>query len=309
MLPVALGVCLLPACVGASRSSAPAVPAAEISAVGTHDRSIEFGGLTRTYRVHVPTTYKKAEAAALVLAFHGRNGTGQAMSKLSNFEEVSDQKGFILVYPDGVSRSWNAGNGAGPAERRQVDDVGFTSELIDDLSRQFNIDRRRVYATGMSNGAMFVHRLACELSGKIAAVAPVAGTIATKIEEGCKPARPVPVLQVHGTDDTGSPWAGGRTLGGGQVVSVADTIRAWAARNQCASTPKVTNPAPGVSCETYAACGGGAEVMLYRVEGGGHTWPGGHQYLPKVIIGETNRTVSASQLIWDFFERHPLKEQ
>jgi polyhydroxybutyrate depolymerase len=230
------------------------------------------------------------------------------MAKLSNFDEVSDQKGFILVYPDGVGHSWNAGNGAGAAERRQVDDVGFTSELIDELSRQFHIDRRRIYATGMSNGGMFVHRLACELSGKIAAVAPVAGTIAATIEEGCKPARPVPVLEIHGTADSDSPWAGGRTLGGGQVVSVADTIRGWAARNQCASTPKVTEPATGVTCETYTPCEGGAEVTLYRIEGGGHTWPGGYQYLPKMIVGETNRSVSASQIIWDFFERHPMKE-
>ncbi len=273
---------------------------------GTHTRQLEFNGLTRTYRIHIPVSYDKARSVPLVLAFHGGLGSGEAMAKLSNLDDVSDRKGFIVAYPDGVGRSWNAGHGTGMAERRQVDDVGFISELIDDLAHDFHIDRRQVYATGMSNGAIFVHRLGCELSDKIAAIGPVAGTIPPQIAGDCHPARPISVIEFHGTADSDSPWDGGRTLGGGQVESVSVTIQGWAARDHCSPTPQVTTVAKDVVCETYAPCEKGAEVRLYRIEKGGHTWPGGYQYLPRSIIGETNRALNASEVIWDFFQKHPL---
>src|SRR6266404_628642 len=190
---------------------------------GTHVLQLEFNGLTRTYRVHVPGSYDKTRSVPLVLAFHGRLGSGEAMAKLSNLDDVSDRKGFIVAYPDGVGRSWNAGNGTGMAERRQVDDVGFTAKLIDDLAHDFHIDHRQVYATGMSNGAMFVHRLACELSDKSAAIGPIAGTIPPKIASDCRPIRPISVIEIHGTADPDSPWDGGRTIGGGQVEAVSVT--------------------------------------------------------------------------------------
>jgi polyhydroxybutyrate depolymerase len=275
---------------------------------GTHVGSIEFSGLTRTYRVHVPPSFDKSKPTPLVLAFHGGGGTGAAMAKLSNLDDVSDRERFIVVYPDGIGRSWNAGHGTGAAERRDIDDVGFISKLIEVLARDFHIDGQRVYATGMSNGAMFAHRLACELSDKIAAIAPVAGTIPPKIDRDCKPGRPISVMEIHGTADQDSPWDGGRTIGGGQVESVSATIRGWVVRGQCPLTPKVTYPAQGVISETYAPCREGTEVRLYRIEKGGHTWPGGYQYLPRLLIGETNRALNASDAIWDFFEKHPMKE-
>lgn len=309
VLLITLVICLLQACAGTHRTETPAATSAiEVAAPGTSNRSLQFGGLTRTYRLHVPPSYNKSKAVSLVLAFHGRGGTGEAMAKLSSLDEVSDRNNFIVCYPDGVGRSWNAGHGTGPAERQQVDDVGFTSRLIDDLARDFHIDRQRVYATGMSNGAMFVHRLACELADKIAAIAPVAGTIPDKIASNCKPLRPVSVIELHGTSDPDSPWDGGRTLGGGQVESVTATIQGWAERDHCSSTPKVTSPAQDVSYEIYTPCQRGTEVSLYRIENGGHTWPGGYQYLPRVLVGETTHALNASQAIWDFFEKHPLQE-
>jgi polyhydroxybutyrate depolymerase len=161
----------------------------------------------------------------------------------------------------------------------------------------------------MSNGAMFAHRLACEMSDKIAAIGAVAGTIPVNLVKQCSPGRPVSVMQIHGTEDPDCPWVGGQTVGGGQVESVTETVHFWVARNQCPTTPKITKVIKDVTRETYAPCRQGTEVTLYRVEGGGHTWPGGVQYLPRAIIGETNRALNGSEALWDFFSRNPMKRK
>ncbi len=269
---------------------------------------LEVDNLRRSYLLHIPRTYDSRQPTPLVLAFHGRLGTGKKMEKLTNLSDLANKQGFIVVYPNGVGRSWNAGHGTGKAEAKGVDDVKFTVMLVDSLSQTLNIDRKRVYAAGFSNGATFVHRLACELSGKIAAIAAVAGTIAPKIGRNCHPKRPVAVLQIHGTADPIVPWEGGLTKGGGFVESVALTIEDWVARDECTAKPEVADIGGGVIRESYSSCRKGTMVILYRVEGGGHTWPGGYQYLPKKAIGETNRSWDASQAIWDFFMKHPMNE-
>jgi polyhydroxybutyrate depolymerase len=273
---------------------------------GDRQGEIKVDNLRRNFLLHIPPLYESRQPTPLILAFHGRLGTGKKMEKLTHLSDLADKQGFIVVYPNGVGRSWNAGHGTGKAEAKGVDDVNFTVRLIDSLSQTLNIDWKRIYATGFSNGATFVHRLACELSEKIAAIAAVAGTIAPQVGRNCHPARSVAALHIHGTADPIVPWEGGRTGGGGFVESVAATIAGWVERNACAPEPEETDLGGGVSRASYSSGRQGTMVMLYRVQEGGHTWPGGYQYLPKKVVGETNRSWDASQAIWDFFVQHPL---
>jgi polyhydroxybutyrate depolymerase len=226
------------------------------------------------------------------------------MERMTGFDDVSDANGLVVVYPDGIGRSWNAGAENGKAERDHIDDVGFVSYLIDELASELPIDRLRVYATGISLGGIFTQRLGCELSHKIAAIAPVAGNLASAVARNCHPTRPISVLMINGTDDSLVPWEGGQTGGGGQIVSVPVTMQLWAERNKCPTVPKVTPLVKDVISEMYAPCEGGTEVALYRVEGGGHTWPGGNQDLPPAVVGPTNNSLKASGAIWDFFAKH-----
>jgi polyhydroxybutyrate depolymerase len=231
--------------------------------------------------------------------------------------KLSDREGFIVVYPDGIEKHWNDGreNVSYRAHREKVDDVGFISALIDDLAEKRNIDRNRVYVTGISNGAMMSFRLACELSQKITAIAPVAGAMPENLPSRCSPSSKIPVLMISNTDDRLVPWEGGDIRFGrktfGRALSVPETVKYWVNNNQCSSPPAISmepdrDPKDGtrVRQEAYGPCEEGAWVVLYAIEGGGHTWPGGHQYLPAWIIGKTSRDIDANDVIWDFLKKH-----
>lgn len=205
-------------------------------------------------------------------------------------------------------RTWNAGGFQGKMAEGKGDDVAFIGKLLDDLGTVVKVDEKRVYACGMSNGAMMCYRLGAELSDRIAAIAPVAGTIA--IEES-KPKRPVPVLHIHGTKDTLVPFEVGQGKAPGfmRLKSVQDSIQAWVKLNECENQPKTEVLSKGgdempVTRKTYAGGKGGAEVVLVTVEGGGHTWPG--QKPPVGFIGKSAMNVSANDLIWEFFQKHKL---
>ena len=285
-----------------------------------YSSSIFSGGLQRTYNVHISSSYDKTIPTPLVIVLHGGGGTGQGMTKLASFNAISDRENFIIVYPDGFENHWNDGRDVQRyrAQKQNVDDVGFISALIDHLSDEYNIDARRIYVTGISNGAMMSHRLGCELSQKIAAIAPVAGNIPVNMASVWAPSRPVSVLIINGTEDPLVPWAGGDVHFGsvklGQVLSVADTVKFWVANDKCISTSLSTqlpdtDPSDGttVQKQTYIGCEDGVEVVLYAVEGGGHTWPGGLPYSPESVIGRTSRDFDASEVIWQFFKEHPME--
>jgi polyhydroxybutyrate depolymerase len=285
-----------------------------------YSSSIYSGGLQRTFDVHISSSYDETRPTPLIIVLHGGGGTGQGMPKLTNFNTIADRENFIIVYPDGFEKHWNDGRGLSQysAQTQNVDDVGFISALIDHLSAEFNIDAKRIYVTGISNGGMMSHRLGCELSQKIAAIAPVASNISVNMASIWAPSRPVPVLIINGTEDPLVPWAGGDIHFGmaklGQVLSVADTVKFWVANNKCTSLllvtqlpDKDTSDGTRVRREIYGGCADGAEVVLYAVEGGGHTWPGGLQYLPESIIGRTSRDFDASEVIWQFFKEHPMR--
>ena len=281
--------------------------------------SIEVDGLTRTYIVHVPPSYDEMTPTPLVLVLHGGGGSAQKMVNFTKFSTLSDQEGFIVVYPNGVENHWNDGRGVHRyrAHRENIDDVKFISVLIDHLSQEYTIDETRIYATGISNGAMMSCRLACELSERIAAIAMVAGAMSEELSASCSPLRPVSVLVMSGTEDPLVLWEGGNIQFGrqnlGTTLSVPDTVMYWVTHNNCSATPAVTwlpdthEDGTHVRKEVYDRGEEGTEVILYAIEGGGHTWPGGFQYASRRLIGRTCYDVTATEIIWQFFSEHTRK--
>jgi len=279
-------------------------------------RSLAHDGALRTYLLHVPASYTGETAVPLVVALHGGNGTGRKMSYLTGFNTLSEQEGFIAVYPEGADNQWNDGREArfgGPM--KDIDDVGFIAATLDALSAEFNINAKRVYATGASNGGMMSHRLACELTERFAAVAPVIAAIPEELEPDCTPAGPISVLMINGQDDWLVPWEGGAVMGRddwGRILSVEDTVTSWVAHNGCSPEPVVTwepdrAPRDGTRVwrDDYGEGPGGGVVVFYGVEGGGHTWPGGPAYQAEVLLGTVSRDMDASAVIWEFFAAHP----
>jgi polyhydroxybutyrate depolymerase len=261
----------------------------------------------RTFRVHVPPG-PAGIARPLVLMFHGGGGSGRQFELNSaGMDPIADREDFITVYPDGLGalKTWNGGGCCGYAVENQVDDVGFVVALLDQLERQLCVDRRRVFATGMSNGAVLSHRLACELADRLAAVAPVSGTDMTS---RCTPSRAIPLLQIHGTADGHVPFRGGQGCGPTNVsfTSVPETISRWRTRNGCGEGSSVTFTQGEGSCTSYAGCR--ADVTLCSIEGGGHNWPGGEppaDLVPCPGNGFQSASFVASEVIWRFFAAHP----
>jgi polyhydroxybutyrate depolymerase len=289
----------------------------------TYSCSIISGGLKRTSLLHIPQSFDISKPRPLIIALHGGGGKGKNMIKLTygEFDKLSDEEGFVVVYPDGIDKHWNDGREEEETGYRvykdNIDDVGFISQLIDHLINKLNIDPKRVYVTGMSNGAIMSYRLACQLSDKIAAIAPVAGNIPENILNSCSPSSPVSVLAINNADDPLVPFNGGYITGPfgkkklGKVLSAYNSVKFWANFDNCTKSPLITyepdrDPEDGtrIKTEVYGKGKNKTEVVLYVVENGGHTWPGGYQYLGKRIIGKTSRDINACDVIWDFFKKH-----
>ena len=266
------------------------------------------GDISRTYIVHVPD---QSSHRALILAFHGGGGRGRGMPLLTHFNQIADREGFVAAYPDGYRRYWRHID-----ETRQngVDDLGFILALIEKLTRTYAIDPGKVYAAGISNGGFFAQRLAVEpeFSGRIGAIASVAATMPIYLSQVEKLPKPISVMLIHGTDDPLVPFEGGRVRAGArrQILSATDSAKKWAQLNGCSGTPTLSylpdrsGDSTRVRVENFPQCRGGAEVTLCAIEGGGHTWPGGWQYLPERVIGKTSRNIDASEEIVTFFKRH-----
>lgn len=263
--------------------------------------ALSVDGRERTYTYHVPSGYDGTHAVPVVLALHGRLGQGAGEERLSHLDKISDERGFLVVYPDGLDRSWADGRGGTPSDRKGVDDVKFLAKLIDQIEAEFKVDSSRIYATGMSNGGFMSGRLACQMSIRVAAVAIVAASLSESVAESCHPEAAVSVLVLQGTEDPLVP------LAGGVVLSHDATVAKFAKLNRCPSTPKMERIADHAGDGTtidvaiYSGCAGGSEVRGYVVNGGGHAWPGGMQYFPASIIGKTSKNMDASEVIWEFF--------
>ena len=279
-----------------------------VSAASARDEpgTLQFGGLNRTYRVHVPP----GSAAGLVLNLHGGGGTGVGQEGLSDFDAVADVNNLLVVYPDGYDKSWADGRGASPADRHHVDDVGFLVALTSKLLKEFGVASGHVFVTGMSNGGFMANKLGCDRADVFAAIAPVAGTLGVGV--ACNPSRPVSVLAAHGTADRLVPFNGGDVHGRGGVshaVSASGMVDKWRSVDGCQGEPS-KQELPDVGDGTFvrrfdsSACAASSEVVFYRIDDGGHTWPGGKQYLPQAIIGPTTRAFDASEVIAQFFLTH-----
>jgi polyhydroxybutyrate depolymerase len=279
---------------------------------GDHTRKLQSGGTDRDYLLHVPSGYRPESPAPLVLALHGAGMNGSMMERLSGLNRKADEAGFLVAYPSGTGmgpfRVWNAGGFEGRLAESRPDDVAFISQLIDDVKARAAVDDKRIYATGMSNGGMMCYRLAVELADRIAAIAPVAGTMA--IAEG-QPCRPVPVMHIHGRQDKIVPFEVRGNNGPPfiKLKGVEDSIQIWLRLNGCQEAPMCDmlsrdGDEMRVSRAVYGGGKDGTEVVLVVVEEGGHTWPGRQPPLP--LLGKSAMNISATDLIWDFFRRYRL---
>jgi polyhydroxybutyrate depolymerase len=283
---------------------------------GDHARTLTVGDRKRTYLVHVPKSYDGKKPYPVVLIYHGGGSNAAQMVRFTGLSEKADKAGFLAVYPDGTGRlegvlTFNGGNCCAYAAMNNVDDVGFTNALLDDLAKALKVDAKRVYATGMSNGAIMAYRLASELSDRIAANAPVGDPMGT---EKCSPKRPVPVIHFHGTDDQLAPFKGGKgqkSLTQTNFYSVDYSMRAWVKANGCKEEPTIeelpdtAKDGTKVIRKNYSGGQDEAQVVLFVIEGAGHTWPGREPVVK--FLGKETKNVSANDLMWDFFQKHPMK--
>ena len=285
----------------------------------TISQSIQSSGLTRHFLLHIPDSYQKNRSAALVFVFHGGGGDAKQAEKYTKFSRLSELEGFIAVYPNAIDKNWNDGRNVKKfrSQRENIDDVGFVLSILDTLKSSFNIDRHRVFITGVSNGAIFCHFLANKASGNFLAMASVIGSMAKPAAKHFNPARPISVLMINGTKDPLVPYKGGGVgfLGKrGKVVGVEACVKLWGKHNQCRPTPAVeilpdVDPKDGtrVTKMTYSNPRNQTEVVFYKIKNGGHNWPGGKKYLPDRIVGKVCRDIDATTVIWDFFKRRPRR--
>lgn len=277
---------------------------------GKHTRIVPWENEKRSYHLHIPSSYDAAKPTPIVIALHGASMTGKIMEGFCGLSAKADEAGFIVLYPNGAGagrllQTWHAGSFPGTLSLRKIDDVGFATKMLDDLATVVNVDPKRIYCTGLSNGGMMAHRLGAELSERIAAIAPVAGTM---VCDECKPKRPVPVLYFHGTKDTLVPYGGMEKPV--KLRGVDPTIDMWVKANGCKSEPQIVElPTPKddlkVTRKTYNGGKDGAEVVMYLIDGAGHVWPG--RPSPGGFLGATTYNISANDLMWEFFQRHPMK--
>jgi polyhydroxybutyrate depolymerase len=281
--------------------------------------TISVDGLEREYILHLPKSYTGDTLLPLVIVFHGGGGTASQIKSHTKFNKLADKEGFIVVYPNSVDKNWSDGR-IGDKLPMKRDDVRFISILIDTLASKYRVDTKRIFSTGISNGGFFSFYLALKLSHKILAIAPVTANIPENLKDEYKPEYPVSLLLINGTEDPLVKYDGGfvgfkEDEGGrGRSLSTDKTIEIWLENNKCLtdnSSRKIPDVNKKDDCSaskfTHTGCNDNTEVILIKITGGGHTWPGASQYLPKFIVGEVCRDFNATEMIWDFFKNIPIR--
>lgn len=282
-------------------SSTPVEEEVPTIQTGIINATLNVNGVNRSYNLYVPESYNPALPTALVFNFHGLGSNGFEQMVYGDFRPLAEENGFIIAHPNGTTflgfTHWNVG---GFTEGSPADDVGFTEALLTELSATYNIDSQRVYATGMSNGGYMSFLLACQMNDKFAAIASVTGTMTIDTYDECVPAAPIPVLQIHGTADQTVSYNGIEAWN----KSIPDVLNYWVGVNNCNPTPTINrlvdlNPNDEDFVDHYIYSGGtnGAVVEHYKINNGTHSWPG-------TSVGVANRTINASQLVWEFFSRY-----
>ena len=265
-----------------------------VSGTLTHDNVV------RNYRLRLPKDHQKTEAIPLVFNFHGFSSNAGQQEFYSGMNTLADKEKFAVCYPNGINAAWNVGWSFGST----ADDVGFVEAMIEKFVVDYGFDRNKIYACGMSNGGFFSYHLACNLSNKIAAIASVTGSMVPGTFEKCTPSSSIPVMEIHGTADDVVAYGGTTNIS----LSVDSVITFWSNHNQCVgpflkeNLPNTnSNDQSTVEKYVYKDCDTDREVWLYKVLGGGHTWPGAI-----ISIGVTNQDINANEEIWKFFKRFSL---
>jgi polyhydroxybutyrate depolymerase len=270
-------------------------------------QTLVSSGEKREYLVHVPKSYDPAKPSPLVISLHTSMSWDSSAMAISQWNKVADENGFIVAYPEGSGlgpKSWEMAQSEAPAH---MPDVIFLSALIDKLEASYNIDKTRIYANGMSNGAGMAFVLSCTLSDRVAAIGMVSAGLYPEWS-WCTDHRPVPVIAFHGTADPICPYNGGPSkLAGGSFPSVPGFFASWSRRNRCGSTPIASSVAADVTQLEYTDCAEGAGVVLYTIKGEGHQWPGGRPIIAKWLVGPYSDGIDATTTMWAFFREHPLQ--
>lgn len=287
--------------------------ASPLSAQGTdaplsREGGLRAGGRDRSYLVDLPPRYASRGPLPVVLDFHGGGGSPSGARTQTGFSTLGAKAGAIVVYPAGSGRfsderllTWNTGSCCGYAESANIDEAAFIRALLDTLERTYPIDRNRVFATGLSNGGMMSYLVACRLADRIAAIAVVSG----ELSMDCNPSRPVSVLIIHGTADENLPYNGGagrKALDKHEVRPVSFAVDSWKKFDRCPDAA-LTSAHDGVTHSSWSPCADGTAVELYKIESGGHAWPGG-QRMARILDAPSN-ALDATQIAWAFFLAHP----
>lgn len=281
----------------------------------------------RGYELRLPRAHDASRPVPLVIAVHGYTHDSRAMRALTSpdgdpghpesLDSLADREGFAVAYPNGSplksmpGRGWNAGGGkngfaavSNPSVQMGVEDVRYFRELLADIESRLAVDARRIYLVGISNGGAMVNRLAMEMPERIAAVASVAGGNQFSVAEGRAPGQPLPVLFIHGARDTVWPYHGGSVPVVGKMAPIEGSVAEWAACNGC-NVVRTRNLPGGVVHQIRPGPTSRGDVEHYRLDAGGHSWPGGQQFLPKSVIGAVSQALKANEVIWGFFQSHP----
>lgn len=259
-------------------------------------------GERRSYILHVPQNLDSSQPTALVISLHGYAGWPGNQERVSGWDKLADREGFLVVYPRGTGfpLHWRASS-----PQTVTNDVAFISALIDELEGRYNIDPKRVYVNGFSNGGGMSFALSCELSDRIAAIGSVSGAYLYPWSD-CQPQRPLPLIIFHGTADPIVPYMGGPSRAFNlPFPALPQWVETYAGRNGCSLNPESSTKIGKASAIEYSACTQGADVIFYTLQDGGHAWPGS-SHSPRFTGGETNQDVDATELIWQFFSAHPL---
>lgn len=289
-------------------ASSPELPS------GTVEIRLRHQDHGRSYFLHTPRPDRSAPAP-LLLVLHGRGIPPLLFDRWTGYTALSDEEEFVLAMPVAVGEVWNDGRyrGASWSELEAIDDVGFLHAIIGDVMDRQPVDPSRIYLAGMSNGATMGGRLAWERPGRISAFAQVAGTAAAAVIVGDGPEVPVPLLQIHGTRDRWAPYAGGSARGllarlvlrhpAGPSLSVDEWARRWVAHNDATDGPMIETLEPGITIRSWREHSPSADVVFYRIDNGGHTWPGARGWIPP-HLGRTTPTLDATRISWEFLAAH-----
>ena len=297
-------------------------------APGERSLTLQVGDLERRYILHVPPGYDGKKPVPVVIMFHGGGSTAQGAMRETGWAQKADKEGFLAVFPNAMPpdptrpsrfrtnpQIWNDGSGRSHAGEKNIPDVAFINAMLDDLIARFNVDRRRIYATGFSNGASMTFRVGIELSARIAAIAPFAGALWIKQP---KLDRPVSLYYITGDADPLNPFEGGvpkfATGAGSQGMAslakpaVREQVATWARLVGCQVEPKPAPAPSGVTTLIYSECRNDTEVLFTVIKDHGHVWPGGTNLLPEFLVGKASDKFKATDAIWEFFKRHAMQE-